>query len=181
LQGIASKASREQQHRFTGLYRRLDEPWLGDCWRKLNKRSASGVDRVTPRPYGEERTEKLPDLVARLREGRYRAPWVRRKQIAGGAGKTRPLGIPTVEDKLVQAGVACMLEAIWKADFLPCSFGYRPGIAIDDEVQQLDRAIMFGSYRYVVEADIEGFFNQIEHDWMRRMLEDWKVRSVHRL
>lgn len=172
LRAIASKAKREKQHRFTALYRHLNEGMLTACWPALNQRAASGVDRVSPRQYGQRLAENIRALVRRLREGRYRAPCVRRRYIPKGKGKLRPLGIPTTEDKLVQNAVARLLEAIYEADFLPCSFGYRRGVAIHAAVKELDRSLWFGSYRYVVEADIKGFFDHLDHAWLLRMLSE---------
>lgn len=171
LRAIASKAKRNQRHRFVALYRHLNEDLLTGCWRALNKRAASGVDRVAPREYGQRLAENIRGLVGRLREGRYRAPRVRRRYIPKGNGKLRPLGIPTTEDKLLQCAVARLLEAIYEADFLPCSFGYRRGVAVHDAVKELDRSLWFGSYHYVVEADIKGFFDHLDHSWLMRMLE----------
>jgi len=171
LRAIASKAQRNKRHRFVALYRHVNEELLTDCWSALNKRAASGVDRVTPRSYGRQLAENIRGLVGRLRAGRYRAPHVRRRYIPKGNGKLRPLGIPTTEDKLLQCAVARLLEAIYEADFLPCSFGYRRGVAVQEAVRELDRSLWFGSYRWVVEADIKGFFDHLDHSWLLRMLE----------
>ena len=171
LRAIANKAQRNKRHRFVALYRHLNEGLLTGCWSALNKRAASGVDRVVPRVYGQRLAENIRGLVGRLRAGRYRAPPVRRRYIPKGGGKLRPLGIPTTEDKLLQSAVARLLEAIYEADFLPCSYGYRRGVAVHDAVKELDRSLWFGSYRWVVEADIKGFFDHLDHSWLLRMLE----------
>ena len=89
-----------------------------------------------------------------------------------GGGKARPLGIPVVEDKLLQLAVARILEAIYEQDFLRCSYGYRPGVGALDAVDKLPVKLQSGQYEYVVEADIKGFFEHIDHGWMRRMLEE---------
>lgn len=110
---------------------------LKEAWRGLNKSAASGIDRVMARDYEQELDANIEDLVERLKGKRYRAKVVRRHYIPKTDGKERPLGIPVVEDKLLQAGVAKILEAIYEPDFLSVSFGYRPGIGARDAVQAL--------------------------------------------
>jgi RNA-directed DNA polymerase len=128
LRGIADKARHDKEHRFGNLYGELNEALLKEAWRGLNKSAASGIDRVMARDYEQELDANLEDLVERLKGKRYRAKAVRRHYIPKVDGKQRPLGIPVVEDKLLQAGVAMILEAIYEPDFLPVSFGYRPGV-----------------------------------------------------
>ncbi|MFQ5641139.1 MAG: reverse transcriptase domain-containing protein, partial [bacterium] len=171
LQGIAKKAKRQQDHRFGNLFGMLNEQYLVYCWRYLRKDAASGVDRVTAKEYGRNFTTNVRTLVERLKRGSYRAKLVLRQWIPKGKDKLRPLGLPALEDKLLQVGVAQILRAIFEADFLPCSHGYRPRIGARDAVRELTREIQFGRYGYVVEADIKGFFDNIDHDWLLRMLE----------
>ena len=137
VRGIADKARHDKVHRFGNLYGELNEVLLKEAWRRLNKSAASGIDRVTARDYGRELDANIKDLVERLKSKRYRAKAVRRHYIPKGDGKQRPLGIQVVEDKLLQAGVAMLLEAIYETDFLPVSFGYRPGVGARDAVQAL--------------------------------------------
>ncbi len=172
LQGIAEKAGREKKYRFRNLYGMLDEGFLLACWRDIRKDAAYGVDRVSAQEYGEELEENIKRLVERLRGKCYRAKLIRRRYIPKGGGKARPLGIPVVEDKLLQRAVARILEAIYEQDFLRCSYGYRPGVGALDAVDKLTVKLQFGQYDYVVEADIEGFFEHIDHGWMMRMLEE---------
>jgi group II intron reverse transcriptase/maturase len=172
LRGIANKARRESGHRFQDLSRLLSEGFLRECWGLVNKRASAGVDRVSAQTYGRDLEGKLTRLVGRLKRGSYRARLVRRKEIPKPGGKTRPLGIPVVEDKLLQTAASKILEAIWEQEFLPSSYGYRPGRSASEAVRDLTRELQFGCYGYVVEVDIRGFFEHIDHDWMLRMLEE---------
>ncbi len=122
LQGIAEKARREKKYRFRNLYGMLDEGILRACWRDISKDAAYGVDRVSAQEYEEELEENIRRLVERLKGRRYRAKLIRRQYIPKGGGKARPLGIPVVEDKLLQLAVARILEAIYEQDFLRCSY-----------------------------------------------------------
>ena len=170
LQGIAKKASQLGKRRFGNLYEMLNEEFLLECWRDINKDAAYGVDEMSAREYEENLEENIRDLVGRLKRKSYRAKLVRRHYIPKGDGRMRPLGIPAVEDKLVQLAVARILEAIYEPEFLRCSYGYRPRIGARDAVDKLTIKLQFGRYNYVVEADIKGFFDHIDHDWMMRML-----------
>ena len=168
---IANKAKREKKHRFCNLYGMLNEEFLIQCWKSINKRAATGVDKVSAEEYGAQLTENIRDLVKRLKAKRYRARLVRRHYIPKGEGELRPLGIPVTEDKLLQMAAAQILEAIYEQDFLPCSFGYRPGVGAHDALDCIRVKLQHGKYRYVVEADIKGYFNNIDHDWLMKMLE----------
>lgn len=171
LQGIAEKARREKKYRFRNLAAMLTENHFQHCWKLLRKDAATGVDRVTAQEYGRHFTTNVRDLIERLKRGGYRAKLVLRKWIPKGNGKLRPLGLPALEDKLLQIAVALILRTIYEEDFLPCSYGYRPRVGARDAVKVLKDELQFGRYRYVVEADIKGFFDNIDHAWMIRMLE----------
>lgn len=170
LQAIAEKASTNKHHRFGGLYRWLNESVLRQCFFCLRKDAASGVDQVTFAAYEQNLEANLKDLVGRLKRKAYRARLVRRKYIPKGNGKMRPLGIPVLEDKLLQMAVTQILLAIYEPDFLSCSYGYRPGISAHDALGELSKQLQFGGYNFVVEADIKGFFDNIQWDWLERML-----------
>lgn len=172
LRGIADKARRERGYRFQNLSVMLSEENLRSCWSLLNKRAACGVDGVSAREYEKDLEGNIGRLVEGLKRKYYRAKLVRRRNIPKEGGKSRPLGIPAVQDKLLQLCVARILGAIYEQDFLPCSYGYRPGVGARDAVRDLTRELQFGSYGYVVEADIKSFFDRIDHDWMIRMLEE---------
>ncbi len=170
LRGIANKARADKRHRFRDLYRCLNAEFLLTCWPDLNKAAASGVDGVTVAAYAENLEANVEALVKRLRSKRYRAKLVRRRYIPKDKGGERPLGIPVLEDKLVQLACAKLLTAIYEQDFLSCSYGYRPGCGASDAVRELTFDLQYGVYGYVVEADIRGFFDHMDHDWLLEML-----------
>jgi group II intron reverse transcriptase/maturase len=170
LQGIAEKTQSQKQYRFRNLYGMLNEELLKESWREIKKSAASGVDQISAQDYEQHLEEHIRDLVERLKQKRYRAKLVKRHYIPKGNGKLRPLGIPAVEDKLLQVATTRLLEAIYEQDFLRCSYGYRPGVEALDAVDALTVKLQFGRYHYVVEADIKGFFDNMDHDWMIRML-----------
>ena len=172
LQGIAKRAARDKQHRFGNLYTMLNEEMLLDSWRFIRKDAAYGVDRVSAGEYEQNLEANIQDLVERLKRKAYRAKLVRRQYIPKGEGGERPLGIPATEDKLLQLAVKRILEAIYEPDFLKCSYGYRPKVGAREAVHDLTVKLQFGNYHYVVEADIKGFFDNIDHDWMLKMLAE---------
>jgi group II intron reverse transcriptase/maturase len=171
LRGIAIKARSNKRHRFRDLYRCLNEELIYHAWKSLNKGAASGVDHVTADAYAEDLQGNIQRLVERLKTKRYRAKLVRRVYIPKENGKQRPLGIPALEDRLVQSAVTKVLTAIYEQDFLDCSYGYRAGRSAHDAVAELTRELQFGPYHMVVEADIRGFFDHMDHDWLLEMLE----------
>jgi group II intron reverse transcriptase/maturase len=170
LRGIANKAKADKRHRFRDLYRCLNVELLLHCWRDLNKAAASGVDGVTAATYAENLQANVEALAERLKSKRYRAKLVRRHYIPKENGKERPLGIPALEDKLVQAASAKLLTAIYEQDFLAGSYGYRPGRGAGGAVKDLTFDLQYGCYGYVVEADVKGFFDHLDHDQLLAML-----------
>jgi len=171
LRGIAGKAKTNRKHCFRDLYRCLDVDFLLSCWCDLNKNAASGVDGLTASAYGENLTANVTALVERLKAKHYRTKLVRRSYVPKGNGKERPLGIPALEDKLVQLACAKLLTAIYEADFLDSSYGYRSGRGAHGAVRELTFNLQYGVYGYVVEADIKGFFDHMNHDWILEMLK----------
>jgi RNA-directed DNA polymerase len=172
LQGIANKAKADPKHRFQDLFGMIDKEMLLDSWKYLNKNAARGVDKVSAQEYEQNLVGNVECLVERLKEKRYRAKLVRRQYIPKANGKLRPLGIPAIEDKLLQCAVSRILTAIYEQDFLSCSFGYREGVGARDAVKMLTYELLFGRYGYVVEADIKGFFDHMSHEWIERMLKE---------
>ena len=172
LQAIAKKAKERPEYRFRDLFRLLNEDMLRDSWRYIRKNAAYGVDKVSAVEYGQNLEANIHQLVEELKRKRYRTKNVLRRYIPKGKDKLRPLGIPATQDKLLQMAVKRILEAIFEQDFLNCSYGYRPGVGILDAVDKLTVKLQFGKYNYVVEADISGYFNNINHDWLLRMLAE---------
>lgn len=170
LWAIANKAKADKHHRFRDLYRCLNAEFLLDCWSDLNKDAASGVDGVTAQSYAENLQTNIEGLVERLKSKRYRAKLVRRVYIPKEKGKERPLGIPALEDKLVQAACARLMTAIYEQDFLESSYGYRPNRGAGDAVKDLTFDLQFSNYGYLVEADVKGFFDHLDHDKLLEML-----------
>ena len=172
LAGIANRARVSKEHRFGGVYTLLNEELLRWSFYNLNRKAAPGVDEITWVEYERDLDANLRGLVDRLKRKAYRARLVRRHYIPKGNGKRRPLGIPVLEDKLVQYGAKAILEAIYEADFIEYSFAYRPGRSAKDAVGELCFRLQFAPLGWLVEADIEGFFDNIDHEWMLRMLEE---------
>jgi group II intron reverse transcriptase/maturase len=168
---LREKAEREPKHRFRSLYREINLPLLYESFRQLKPGAAPGIDGVTVAVYKEDLDNNLRQLLERLKAKRYRAQKVRRRHIPKGKGKTRPLGIPALEDKIVQQAVSQLLQAIYEADFLDVSKGYRPKRGARDASQELRERLFIERVHWVVEADIKGFFDHVDHDWLQRMLE----------
>jgi RNA-directed DNA polymerase len=171
LRGIAEKSALHKDHRFQNLMGRIDAGMLHGCWRFMNRKSAPGVDRVTYWQYGERLTDHVANLVERVKRGRYRAKLILRRFIPKPGGKTRPLGIPATEDKLLQTAVAKILEAIYEPIFKAGSFGYRPMLGALDAIKEVSTKLQFGGFNYIVEADIRGFFDAIDHERLMEMLK----------
>jgi group II intron reverse transcriptase/maturase len=150
----------------------INQDVLRLCFYRLRKDAASGVDGVSFQDYEQDLENHLADLAGRLRRKAYRARLVRRKYIPKGNGKFRPLGIAVLEDKLLQMAVTQILLAIFEVNFLPCSYGYRPGISAHDAIKALTDELQYGRHNFVVEADIKGFFDNIQWEWLERMLAE---------
>ena len=172
LRGISNRAAKDKEHRFGNLYGVLDEKFLKWCFWQLKRDAAPGVDRVDFYEYRENLDENIANLVKRLKQKNYRAKLVGRRYLPKLNGKLRPLGIPATDDKVLQFAVAKILAAIYEEDFLDVSYGYRRGTEPQEAVRDLTRKLQFGRFSHIVEADIRGFFDYIDHHWMIRMLEE---------
>jgi len=180
LEQITAKAKADRTLRFTSLAHLITPEFLIETWRQMNRRGASGVDGETTTEFERELETRVQDIHARLKAGTYKAPPVRRVEIPKGPGKvgTRPLGIPTVEDRLVQRAVARILEAVFEADFLDCSYGFRPRHSAHQALGALRATLITKKVRHVYEADIRGYFNQINHQWLKKMMAHRIADSV---
>ncbi len=172
---ISERARREPKCQFTSLAHLLDERFLKHCYYQLGRDRASGIDGVTWQEYGENLEENLKELVARLKAKRYKPQPARRVYIPKDEHSKRPLGLPALEDKIVQKGIAAILEAIYEADFLDCSYGFRPGRNCHQAIDAVDKTIMRNPINHVIDADIKGFFDNVSHAWMEKFL---RVRIV---
>jgi RNA-directed DNA polymerase len=172
LDRITKKAKSEPKLRFTSLAHLLTPEFLTETWKQINRRGASGVDGETAKEFEQDLDTRIQELCLRLKQGTYKAPPVRRVEIPKGPDKegTRPLGIPTVEDRLLQRSVARILEAIFEADFLECSYGFRPGRNPHGALRTLRKIIVTKKVGNLFEADIRGYFNHIQHDWLQKMV-----------
>ncbi len=171
LHAIAFKAQTHHQHRFENLYGLLNSKLLSQSWWKINKKSKPGIDGVTVDDFKAQLGENIQTLHHELKTKQYRVDDVKRAFIPKLDGSERPLGLPTMRDKLVQQGVSQILQSIWEQDFLPNSYGYRPNKSAHQAVQSLQLNLQFNGYGYIVEADIKGFFNNMDHRWLMRMLK----------
>jgi group II intron reverse transcriptase/maturase len=172
LARIAAKAKADSKCRFTSLAHILTPEFLAETWRQMNRHGASGVDGETCAQFERDLGTRVVQLWKRLKAGQYQAPPVRRVDIPkpGDPSDRRPLGIPTVEDRLLQRAVARILSAIYEQDFVECSYGYRPGRNPHQALRVLRSHLIAGKGLYVYETDIHGYFTRINHDRLRKMV-----------
>jgi group II intron reverse transcriptase/maturase len=168
---ISQRARRDPKCQFTSLAHLLDEGFLTECYYSLGWDRAGGIDGVTWKEYGERLEDNLRKLVARMKVKRYRPQPAKRVYIPKGDRSVRPLGLPTLEDKIVQKGIAQILEAIYEEDFLDCSYGFRPDRNCHQAINSVDKTIMFSPVNHVIEADIKGFFDNMSHMWLLAFLQ----------
>ncbi len=167
---ISQRARQEPHFVFTSLAHLLNEEFLGECYRSLGKERACGIDGRSWQEYGEHLDANLTDLVACLKAKRYQPLPAKRVYIPKNEHEKRPLGLPALEDKIVQKGIARILEAIYEADFCDGSYGFRPQRSCHQALKAVDETIMRKPVHYVIEADIKGFFDHVSHDWMMQFL-----------
>ena len=172
LRRIAEIARTKPNERFTSLIHLINAETLMQSHNNMKAGKASGIDNVTKYEYEANLGENIEDLVGRMKRNAYRPQPARRVYIPKpGSNNKRPLGIPAYEDKLVQAVLAEILNAIYEQDFLECSFGFRPNRGCHDALQLLDKILNKPSIHYVVDTDIKGFFDNIDHEWMMKFIE----------
>lgn len=176
LQRIAELAREAPEREFLSLAHHIDLEFLKEAFRRTRKDGAVGVDGQTGRAYEERLEENLRSLLERFKSGRYWAPPVRRTYVPKGDGRQRPIGIPSFEDKVLQRAVTMVLSAVYEEDFEDCSYGFRPGRSAHMALEDLWKVLMRKKGGWVLELDIEAFFDNLDHPRLRRIL-DQRVRD----
>jgi len=170
LARIRQRARTQRGERFNNLFSHLDAELLLWAFEQLEERKAAGVDGISVREYGQGLETRLVSLLDRLHRGSYRPKPSRRRWIPKGDGRKRPLGVPSTEDKIVQKAVAAILTEVYEEEFHDFSYGFRPGRSCHDALRELARHIGHDKVNWVVEADIKGFYDNIDHEWLLRMV-----------
>lgn len=176
---ISKRAREDRRMKFNNLMHLVNESYLRECYSRLKKGKSPGVDRITLEEYGKNLAKNVEELVSRMKQMSYRPQPVRRTYIPKSKGKMRPLGIPTIEDKMVQMAFARILESIWEEDFISISYGFRPGRGCHQALARLNKVLSSQSAQsagYVIDADIEGYFDNVDHqkiiDCLRQRISD---------
>jgi RNA-directed DNA polymerase len=170
VERIGQRAKEKKRERFDNLLSAIKAPLLKEAYQRLRKRAAPGVDGVTWEEYGEHLDARLLDLQDRIHRGSYHPQPVRRVHIPKGDGRTRPLGIPALEDKIVQQAARMVLEPIYEREFLGLSYGFRPRRSQHDALNAVAEAIRRKT-SWVLDADIRSFYDTIDHGWMQKFVE----------
>lgn len=168
---VGQKAKTDKETKFVNLLSLVKAPLLREAYLQLKKHAAAGIDGMTWQEYGRELDARLADLQDRIHRGSYHPPPVRRVRIPKPDGKTRPLGIPTLEDKIVQQAVRMVLEPVYEPVFRGFSYGFRPKRSAHDALDELGHAIVKGRTDWVLDADIRSFFDTMDHEWMKKFVE----------
>jgi RNA-directed DNA polymerase len=169
LAELAARARKEA--RLTNVVQFVDEELLRLAFRSLRKQAAPGVDGQSYEDYAANLDQNLRDVYARLKIGRYRAPVIRRVYVPKANGKRRPIGISTIEDRMVQKAVAWVLGAVFEQDFLECSHGFRPKRSPHTALHRLREGMRQHGVRYVVEADLASYFDSVNWEWLRKFVQ----------
>lgn len=177
LERIAELAKGAPDLAFTSLAHHIDIEWLKEAYRRTRKDAAPGIDGQSADDYARNLEANLQSLLDRAKSGRYRAPPVRRVHIPKGTkGDTRPIGVPTFEDKVLQRAVAMVLEAVFEQDFLDCSYGFRPSRSAHQALQAFWNRTMQMGGGWVVEIDVKSYFDTIDHRHIQQILRQ-RVRD----
>jgi RNA-directed DNA polymerase len=171
LDRVRKVARKDKEARFTALLHHVDLARLWAAYVAINPKAAPGVDQVTWDAYGQDLRENLEELLRRVHSGAYRPSPSRRVYIPKPDGRQRPLGIATLEDKILQRAVVEVLNAVYEEDFLGFSYGFRPGRSPHDALDALAVGITERKVNWVLDADVSDFFSKIDHSWMKRFLE----------
>ena len=168
---ISGHARRDHDFQFTSLAHLLNKEYLRDCYKSLKRNKAVGIDNVSWEDYGRKLDENLELLVLRLKRKKFKPLPARRVYIPKGDTEKRPLGISALENKIVERGIAWILQSIYEEDFLDCSYGFRPKRNAHQALKKLNDLITLQPVSYIVEADIKGFFDNVSHDKLMEFLQ----------
>lgn len=170
LARIAAKARDNPKEQFNNLLHHLSEQFIAQCLSQISWRSASGTDGMSREQAEKNLSWLLPPIMEQIHEGRYAAPAVRRVYIPKADGSKRPIGIPQVVDRAVQAATAQILGEIYEQDFLTCSYGFRPKTGCHHALASIEKLLSGGKMNHVLEVDIRDFFGSISHEWLMKFL-----------
>ena len=170
-QRIAELARSKRGVALSTLHHVIDGEWMKEAYRLTRKDGAPGIDGVMAEDYAQNLEANLSDLLERIKSGRYHAPPVRRAYIPKADGSLRPLGLPTFEDKVCQRAIVMVLELVYEQDFLSCSYGFRPGRSAHQALEDLRTGFMRHGLRWVIDLDIEKYFDSISHPHLRTFLD----------
>ena len=171
LDRVREAARKDKKVRFTALLHHVTVDRLPGSYYELKKQAAPGVDGVTWQEYGAGLEERLTDLHARVHRGAYRAQPSKRAYIPKEDGRQRPLGIASLEDKIVQQALVTVLNCIYEEDFKGFSYGFRPARSAHDALDALWVGLTRKQVNWVLDADIRGFFDNVNHEWMQKFLQ----------
>jgi len=179
---IAERSKKHNEEALTNLHQFIDEDLLHKCYRNLNKNSIPGVDGKYWYNYTSELNYRLPELLGEFKSGKYRAPNVRRVYIRKGKTGKRPLGIPTIEDKILQEGVRRVLTPIYENEFKAFSFGFRKEYSAHQAIDYMFKEVSFKGLHYIIDADIKNYFGSINHgllrEFLNRRVKDGVIRKM---
>jgi len=173
---IAERARKYAHEALTNLHQFIDEGMLHQCFRSLNKNSSPGVDGTLWYDYLAESDQKIPELLSAFKSGKYKAPYIRRVYIPKGNAGKRPLGIPTIEDKILQESVRRILTPIYETDFKRFSYGFRSKHSTHQAIEFMFKEVTYNNLHYIIDADIQNYFGSIDHGLLREFL-DHRVRD----
>jgi RNA-directed DNA polymerase len=179
-QWIAELARTKPGEVLFSLHHVIDMEWMHEAFELTRKDGAPGIDGATAKDYEANLEANLLDLLERIKSGRYKAPPVRRTYIPKADGSQRPLGIPTFEDKVAQRAVTMVLEAVYEQDFLPCSYGFRPGRSAHQALRELSSVITWRGQHWVLDVDLRKYFDSIPHGQLREILDQRVTDGVIR-
>jgi RNA-directed DNA polymerase len=172
LSRVMERARQDPQGRMRSLAHHIDLEALERAFNRIRKSAAVGVDGISKEEYGRNLSENLAELHGRLKAMTYRHQPIRRVHISKSKGKTRPIGVSAIEDKIVQGALRELLEAIYEQDFQDCSFGFRPGRSAHDAVTALNRSIRYGEANWILETDVASFFDSLDRPKLKELLKE---------